>query len=279
MQRRLLKHREYVMKAAIACAVVSAAACGQPDEPNEPDIDTVSQALVSITENFDSVPYCYSAACSSGGLYCTATASFGHMISRSATHPGDVQNLCITDSIYHGGSPGSSHTLSITANTSEALYTQNSASTRAQSASAIFRFEASLSGDTHLLVATHAKWYQPRGGPDNTYNYGYAVGAGLAQGQEHFFLEDISLGKILLSRPHTFTVGRWYKVEIYASGTGWLQFQAWQFLNGAWQQITAGSITTRKPIWLSSAENGGGLLGAVVSSDHVDFDQFNLTSY
>jgi hypothetical protein len=265
------------MRVAFACAFVSAAACGQPDEPDEQDIDTVSQALVTITENFDSVPYCYSEACYSDGSSCTA--SFGQMISRSVAHPGDAQNLCITDAVYHGGYPGSSHTLSITAGASEALYTQNSASTRAQSASAIFRFEASLSGGTHLLVATHAKWYQSPGGPDNTYNYGYAVGAGFAQEQQHFFLEDVARGQILLSRPHTFTVGRWYKAQIYASGTGWLQLQAWEFVNGTWQEITAGSTTTRKPEWLSPSENGGGMLGAIVDSDHIDFDQFELTSY
>lgn len=274
MRQKSRKNTWSVIKAIASCSIVVFAACSQMDEPS---VASLSQALSIISENFDSVPNCYSSACYSSGTRCTA--DFGQMISRNAARPGEVKNLCITDAVFHGGFPGSGKMLSDTIDSGEILYTKNSAATRRQIASAIFRFDSSLSGGTHVVVTTHAKWYQTPGGPDNTYNYGYAVGAGIAQGRQHFFLEDISLGKILLSRPHTFTIGRWYKIQVVADGTGYLELSASHFIEGDWQLVANGWTVTRSPVWLSPTENGGGMLGAIVDSDHVDFDEFNLGAY
>ena len=253
-------------------AVIAACSPG-----NEPTVDSISQALSVISENFDSLPNCYSSTCYSSGTRCTT--NFGQMLSRSVAHPGEARNLCVTDAVYHGGFPGSGSMISDTVGSAEGLYTKNSAATRRQIASAIFRFDGSLRGGTHVVATTHAKSYSTLGGPDDTYNYGYAVGAGFAQGLQHFFLEDISLGKILLSRPHSFVVGRWYDIQILADGNGYLELTAKQFVDGSWQLVVQDSVITRAPVWLSPTENGGGMLGAVVDSDHVDFDEFKLAAY
>lgn len=251
------------------------AGCGAPLA--EPELDEVSLALVTISESFDAVPVCYSEACSSGGAPCTD--SFGQMISRSVTHPGDARNICVTESVFHGGPPGAGRTVSDTTGTSEVLYTKSSAASRTQIVSALFRFDGGLGGGTHVVVTSHAKWFQSRGGPDNTYNYGYAVGAGIAQGAQRFFLEDISLGRILYSVPYVFKANTWYRVRLSAGPTGSLQFYGWEWANGTWLLVASGATTTRSPVWLLPGENGGGMLGAVVETNHVDFDQFSLSAY